>query len=128
MTFNIPLYYDIEYKTKSNKTILINNNWYRNAHYQIANKVKHYYKELVLDQIEDPKKVNEVRIECALYYKSVVSDLDNYSILLKFVLDPLQEIGVLENDNVKYVKEINWKVIEQDKLDPRLIVKIIRLD
>ena len=128
MTFNIPLYYEVEYKTKSNKTILINNNWYRNAHYQIANKVKHYYKELVLDQIEDPKEMNEVRIECELYYKSVVSDLDNYSILLKFVLDPLQEIGVLVNDNVKYVKEINWKVIKQDKLDPRLIVKIIRLD
>ena len=116
----LPLYYEMEYKTKNNKNVLINNNWYRNVHYQIANKVKHYYKELVLKQIKEPIKLDKVRIECNLFYKSNVSDLDNYSIILKFLLDPLQEIGVLVNDNVKFVKEINWKVIEQDKLEPRV--------
>ena len=117
---NLPIYYEIEYKTKDNKTILINNNWYRNAHYQIANKVKHHYKNLVLDQVKVPVKMNKVNIECNLYYKSMVSDLDNYSIILKFLLDPLQEIGVLTNDNVKYVKEITWKVTGRDKLEPRI--------
>ena len=121
---NLPIYYEIEYKTKKNKTILINNNWYRNVHYQVANKVKHYYKELVLAQVKEPIKMNKVSIECNLFYKSAVSDLDNYSIILKFLLDPLQEIGVLINDNVNYVKEITWKVAERDKTEPRLEIVI----
>lgn len=120
----LPLYYTIEYKTKQNKTILINNNWYRNTHYQIANKVKHYYKKLVLDQIDKNIKFNQVKLHCNLYYKSSVSDLDNYSILIKFLLDPLQEIGCLENDNVNFVKKITLEVKNRDINEPRLEITI----
>jgi len=129
LVLNIPLYYTIEYKTKKDKTILVNNNFYRNAYYRLLNDIKHYYADYVISQLKN-KKVAEnqfnkqIEICCVLYYKNQRSDLDNYSILLKFVLDALVKYGYIEDDNISIVKKIEWIVGSKDKEEPRLEIKI----
>ena len=44
--------------------------------------------------------------------------------LEKFVLDALQESGIVKNDNVKYHKKhLGWEVFE-DKINPRLEIEV----
>ena len=47
------------------------------------------------------------------HIKNVRSDLDNKSI--KSILDCMQNIGILENDNIKHINEITYKAIKDDK-------------
>ena len=54
-----------------------------------------------------------VKINCEWHIKSSNADLDNCSI--KSVLDAMQKIGVLENDNIKHITEINYKAIKDTK-------------
>jgi len=129
LVLNIPLYYTIEYKTKKNKTILVNNNFYRNAYYRLLNDIKHFYTDLVIEQLKEKKVaqnqfIEQIEICCILYYKNQRSDLDNYSILLKFVLDALVKYGYIEDDNISVVKKIEWIVGSKDKKEPRLKIKI----
>ena len=46
------------------------------------------------------------------HIKSAISDLDNKSI--KSILDCMQNIGILENDNIKYINEITYKAIKDN--------------
>ena len=54
-----------------------------------------------------------VRMSFIWHIKSVISDLDNKSV--KSILDCMQNIGKLENDNIKYINEINHKAIKDNK-------------
>ena len=60
-----------------------------------------------------PIKKYPIKINCEWHIKNVNSDLDNKS--LKSVLDQMQEMGILENDNIKHITEINHKAIKDDK-------------
>lgn len=61
----------------------------------------------------EPIKKYPIKINCEWHIKNVNSDLDNKSI--KSVLDEMQEMGILENDNIKHITEINHKAIKDDK-------------
>ena len=65
--------------------------------------------------IKGMKKIENypIKISCRWHIKSINSDLDNKS--LKSVLDCMQELGILENDNIKYIQEINYKAIKDNK-------------
>ena len=54
-----------------------------------------------------------IKLNCIWHVKNINSDLDNKS--LKSVLDCMQEIGMLENDNIKHINEINYKAIKDNK-------------
>lgn len=54
-----------------------------------------------------------IKINCTWYVKFLGSDLDNKS--LKAVLDAMQEVGILENDNIAHIKEINHKAVKSEK-------------
>lgn len=54
-----------------------------------------------------------VKMSFTWHIKSVISDLDNKSI--KSILDCMQNIGKLENDNIKCINEINHKAIKDNK-------------
>jgi len=54
-----------------------------------------------------------VKMTFTWHIKSVVSDLDNKSV--KAILDCLQNIGKLENDNIKYINEITYIAIKDIK-------------
>lgn len=54
-----------------------------------------------------------VEIHCKWHIKNSNSDLDNKS--LKSVLDEMQEIGILENDNIKHINKITYEAIKDNK-------------
>ncbi len=122
LEFDVPIY--IEGK----KTTLLGLNFYRNAHYHVNNKVKTEFERLIAEKIGD--RVNdthfkEYMIHYELHYKNKVCDLMNViSVVDKFVQDSLQELGIVENDNVQYCKEVVASVGGQDKEKPRVNVII----
>ena len=54
-----------------------------------------------------------IKINCRWHISSSNADLDNCSI--KSVLDCMQHLGILENDNIKHIVEINYKAIKDKK-------------
>ncbi len=54
-----------------------------------------------------------VRMSFTWHIKNVRSDLDNKSI--KSILDCMQNLGKLENDNIKHINEIAYKAVKDDK-------------
>lgn len=61
-----------------------------------------------------PIKKYPIKINCTWHVKNIGSDLDNKS--LKSVLDTMQEVGILENDNINHISQINHNTIK-DKTD-----------
>lgn len=122
LEFEVPIY--IEGK----KTTLLGLNFYRNAHYHTNNKVKKWFEGLIAEKIKseiDKTYFKEYMIHYELHYKNSQCDLMNVvSVVDKFVQDSLQELGIVENDNVKYCKEVVASVGEQDKENPRVRVTI----
>jgi len=100
MKIILPIYYQQEFKTKKNKSFLVGLNWYRNAHYMISNKVKHWYHDEVKKQITS-EKFGKVRVHYDVYAQRNGTDGPNIrSILEKFVLDGLVQAGVIEDDKI----------------------------
>ena len=94
----------------------------RNNKYS-ANNIKKKEMETIgyyLRRIEPIKKY-PIKINCEGHIKNIKSELDNKS--LKSVLDQMQVMGILENDNIKHISEINYKAIK-DSSD-YLILEII---
>ena len=54
-----------------------------------------------------------IKLNCTWHVKNIGSDLDNKS--LKAVLDTMQEVGILENDNINHINEINHIAIKDTK-------------
>ena len=54
-----------------------------------------------------------VKIEFKWHITNARSDLDNKSV--KSILDCMQMLGKLENDNIKYINEITYKAIKDNK-------------
>ena len=124
----IPCYYTQTFKTKKDKTFLVNLNWFRNAFHFIKNEVKQYYNTLIINQLT-AMKVTPIKgpyeLAFKYYYKSIVSDLDNVCAMAnKHFNDAAQAYGLVENDNVKYCKKSCYYVAEQDKLNPRIEIYI----
>lgn len=129
MEIELPIYYTAEYKTKPSKTFLVSMNWYRNAHYHLQNKVKQYYHELIAAKIpRNASQYNTFVLDIGLYYKNVNSDGSNIcSMMEKFVLDALQELGIIPNDNIKFHKGTTWHVKAKDQENPRVVIKVIEV-
>lgn len=62
-----------------------------------------------------------IKLNCEWHVKNMNSDLDNKS--LKAVLDQMQLSGILENDNIKHINEINHKAIKDN--EDYLVMEII---
>jgi Holliday junction resolvase RusA-like endonuclease len=118
----LPLYYEIKYKTKKNKKVLVGMNNYRNWHYHLSNEIKTYYTDLIFKQLNSTDiRFNKYKIEAYLYYKNQQSDLDNScSVLLKFLNDALQKLNIVKNDNVKYLESVLYLVVGKDVNNPRV--------
>lgn len=123
--FNLPVYYT----KKNGKTFLVGLNWYRNSHYFESSEVKKHYHKLVKSILRhyEGDKLVKYRIKYKLFYKSSVSDLNNYVIIDKFLNDAMKEINFIDDDNVNYLKKISFEVVEQDKKNPRLEIEIIEV-
>lgn len=110
---------------------LLGMNWYKDAHYRTANAVKQEYHKAIGKTL--PKDFaclrSPVRTSYRLYYKNKLSDANNIiSITEKFLLDALQEHGIIVNDNVQHYIKSSWEVVTQDRDNPRVEVLIEEVD
>ena len=60
-----------------------------------------------------PIKKYPIKINCEWHIKNINSDLDNK--ILKCALDSMQNMGILKNDNIKHINEINNKAVIDKK-------------
>lgn len=122
----LPIYWTQHFKTKNDKTVLVGMNWYRNAHYHSQNAMKKDFHELVHNQVKNVKYEDKFKLDLSIYYKNPNCDGANIAALIeKFTLDALQDSQVIVNDNVNYHMGSSWKVVDQDKDNPRCLIKII---
>lgn len=126
LSLTLPIYYTQTFKTKKDKTFLVGLNWERNAHYFIKNEVKKHYHSLVSTQINQPvTPFKQISIHTELYYKNPSCDGRNIVPMIeKYLLDALQECGVIYNDNVTHDLGGSWAVAGQDKENPRVEITI----
>jgi hypothetical protein len=117
LTCTLPIYQNIK-----GKNTLMGLNWYRNAHYHVLNKIKKLYSEEIFLKLRRNRKVFErYCVEYHLYHQNSSCDLMNVvSVIDKFFQDALQELKIVSNDNVKHCCNVSSRVIEQDKINPRI--------
>ena len=119
----LPVYFNI---TKDKK-VLVGSNFARSkAHYHTLNKVKRYYSDLVADKLKEFEPIGgQFKVRYTYFYKNPLTDGSNVvSQIDKYLLDAIQEIGLVVNDNVKYNIGASWSVGGQDKENPRVEVEI----
>lgn len=101
----------IDYKLANwNETINVNR---RNKYAAASMKKKEM--GIIKNFLIGVKKIENypITLNCTWHVKNIGSDLDNKS--LKAVLDAMQEVGILENDNIRHINEINHKAIKDTK-------------
>ncbi len=103
MKIILPIHYEITYKKKNPKKILVWLNWYRNAHYHINDKVKKHYHDLIKLQLDDIK-LDTITPEYKVYVWNKLTDWPNVrAVIEKYFLDALVENWVIKNDTCDYV-------------------------
>ena len=124
MTICLPLSVTIPRKTKEDKVFALNLNVYRNAHHMILSDAKNRWKGIVAKSLSDikasmpPPPYNV--IYTVFWANGRAFDIANVcSIIDKFTMDALQELGIIENDNYKHIPEVRYKFGGIDKENPR---------
>lgn len=119
-----PIYLTMIRKTKKNKNISLNMNWYRNVHFIENNNIKIMFLNHITPQIEGLLFTGPVALEYNLYW-SRLSDLDNWSsVVTKFFQDALKDAGCIIDDNFHHIKKNTYEVVGQDKVNPRFEITI----
>ena len=121
ISLELPVYYNT-----GKKTVMVGLNVTRNMHYHNLNKLKRHYHEIVASKLKEFEPiVGEYMVTYTYYYKNVSSDGSNVvSQIEKYLLDAIQDIGLVENDNVKFHIGSSWKVGGKDRENPRVEVSI----
>ena len=121
----LPVYYTYIEKNKK-KTILVGMNKYERMHHQPRNKMKQYYYSLIKRNLVKIQLKGKVKTEYVYYYKNSQSDAPNVvAVIDKLFMDALQINGVIKDDNVTNYIGSTWSVGGQDKLNPRIEVRVI---
>ena len=124
---SLPIYYTIHRKTKASSTVLVGDNYIRNAHHHVKNTIKQHYHQLVQQQLPpytlDP--ATQFSLHMTLYYKSTNSDPSNvYHQMEKYFLDAIQDLKYVVNDTVlNHMGTVTAPAI-CDKLNPRCIITL----
>jgi Holliday junction resolvase RusA-like endonuclease len=93
-----------------------------------ANSNKRLEMNIISKYLKDMKPIKEYPVEIIFYWhiKSKISDLDNKS--AKAILDTMQNMGILANDNVKYIRKITYIAIIDNKDYVEMEVKKYGID
>ena len=118
---NLPIYYTIQRKTKPSSTVLVGDNYIRNAHHHLKNTIKQHYHQLVHQQLQPVTTPSTTfSLHMTLYYKSTNSDPSNvYHQMEKYFLDSIQQAGLIVNDTVLNHMGTTTHPAILDKLNPR---------
>ena len=88
-----------------------------------ANRTKKKEMDIVRYYLLGVPKVEKypIKLNCIWHVTNINSDLDNKS--LKAVLDQMQLSGIIENDNIKHINEINHKAVKdtEDYLEIEMV-------
>lgn len=108
------------------KDFILNLNVYRNAHYLTLNKVKARYKEAISDQIKSLPVFDKVRLVYTVYPATRrLCDISNVLCIHdKFFCDALVEFDKLPDDNYNYLANVQYRMGEVDKENPRVEIEI----
>lgn len=123
-TFTTPLV--LQLGAKKPKNYWLNNNNYRNWHYQVSNNLKQLFKE-TLDIIHLQPVTSPVHLKYTFYYPDKANrDIGNsLATIDKFTADALVSAGILSDDNYTIVQSITGAFGGIDKVNPRCEVTII---
>lgn len=118
----IPMYVNVSKKTKA----ALNLNKYRNMHHQSSNNQKKEFKRLMSPQIKALPKMKKVHIHYIIYPKVKREfDIGNVaSIVDKFFSDALVELGILDDDNYKFIPSTSQEFGEFTQEEPHVIAII----
>jgi len=124
--FNTPYYVVLPRKIKGDKKYYINQNTYRNLHFQVNNKLKQIYKEQVREQLEGLTIDTPVEITYQVFKmsKRKQDKMNVVSIASKYFLDAVSEYGCWEDDNDDVVKTEIILPTEIDRENPRIEITI----
>lgn len=108
------------------KYFYLNLNQYRNTHYQILNKAKTVFAELVSPLLKDIPHLNKCSFKYIYYAPSKrETDISNIcSVVDKFFSDVFVSAGKLIDDNYKYLDEVTYAFGGIDPNNPRVEVVI----
>lgn len=125
-----PLYVVLPRKTKADIKWYLNQNKYRNTHFQILNQTKVIYADFMAPQIEGLPSYNRIALELHIYASNKrLFDIDNIaSVHTKYVLDCLVRAGKLEDDNYLYVPQTHTYFEGIDKDNPRVEIIIKEIE
>ncbi len=109
-----------------NKSLALNLNIYRNAHYQSLNKAKVMFKELLREQIEPMNSMTSITARYVLFVGSRrLTDVANVcTVVDKFFMDALVEFGKLPDDNYQHLPKVIYEFGGYDKENPRVEIYI----
>lgn len=104
----------------------LNLNQYRNAHFRTLDKAKKVFAQQVSPIIQPLPKFDQIALTFTLFPgKGVIPDTSNVCCIVeKFFNDALVEQGKIEDDNYKYVLGSQYLFGEKDIDNPRVEVKI----
>ena len=104
----------------------LNLNNYRNWHFQISNKVKQEYQNIMLPQLRGLRLQTPIKITFVLYKASKrKQDRSNVlSIVEKFFCDSLVHYGCLPDDDDSHIISTDYRTGEIDKDNPRVEIYI----
>jgi Holliday junction resolvase RusA-like endonuclease len=127
MEIEVPRYLYIPRKTKEDKKVAINQNWYRNAHFGEKNQAKKIFKEIVQPQLLGCKYDVPITISMFINANSKRKfDLDNVaSVTAKFLQDALVELGCIPEDNYEVIKRVSYEFGEIRKQPDPMTTVII---
>lgn len=126
-TYTVELPISIDLGVKKVTRYYLNLNVYRNLHYQINNKLKVAFKDMVVPFLVGVPPLPAIRLEYDLYLPNRTRrDLMNcVAVVDKFFCDVLTSVGILEDDCIGYLDDIHIRFAGYDKIRPRVVATII---
>ena len=131
--FTLPIYLTFKLKTKKDRKISINLNWFRSSHHRDYEKAKAQYCEEMAEQIKafDPLP-DDAKFKIHYDFYAAANngpDLDNFTgAAKKFFQDALVKYGFIHDDNVNYIIANSEKYCGIDTKNPRIEAKVIVYD
>ncbi len=121
-----PLHVTIPRKTKKDRRIALNMNVYRNLHHSVNGQAKKLYLELIREQLEGLHIQTPVEITYKVFKptKRILDKMNVISVVSKFLLDAITELGCWQDDNDNFVKTETILPTEIDRSNPRVEVTI----
>jgi len=121
-----PLYIDLPRVRSKDKRVYLNLNTYRNLHYLVNNQVKKAYLEAIREQVTGKVIVTPVEITYRVLKgsKRRLDKMNVISVVSKYLLDALTEMGCWTDDNDDFVKTETILPTEYDKENPRVEIII----